>query len=122
MNKLLKKALPKLDILLGLSPEEWGEVAYEQLVNLGVTSCVAREAARAPERTRKLLARWTVRKEHKSMKKVSVRGQPYRRIIKTEIIPKPGSLSAEVFLKEGFLPREFVLHATKGWRSYRVLT
>jgi len=95
---------------------------YSTLIEEGVAPCVAREYANEPERREKMAARFDARKARKDASKFGAKGATYRRIIQTEVWPKPDSEEAKMCAKLGIVPREGMLHATKGWRSFRVAT
>lgn len=99
------------------------------LLGQGVALCVVREWANEPGRRDVMLARRVRRKARKEASKYGGRGDQYRRIIHSEIVKEhrlklPVLLpSGETAEKEIVIPgREFQLHATKGWRNYRVTT
>lgn len=98
------------DKLLELKPHR----IYEVLIKKDVTPCVAMEWSKEPERRAAMLTRNQRRSTRKLMSSSGRRytRRPYRRILKTIVGKGRDHLG---HLHE----RQF--HATKGWRSYRVV-
>lgn len=84
----------------------------------GLARCVILDWKKEVERRAKMKARQVLKKENRY--KLSRKGKPYCRIIKSIIYPTPGSKMAKVLAPMGIVPIEMQLHATKGWRGYRV--
>lgn len=80
--------------------------------------CVILDWENEIERRAKMKARQVLKKENRY--KLSRKDKPYRRIIKSIIWPTLGSLTDKNKGYLGIKPIEFQLHATKGWRQYRV--
>lgn len=98
------------DKLLELKPNK----IYKTLIEKGVAPCVAREWSKEPKRREVMLTRSLNRATRKLMSSSGRKHtrDPYRRILKTIVGKTRDHLG---HLHE----RQF--HATKGWRSYRVV-
>lgn len=86
-----------------------------------------REALNEPFHRHALAARRKIRSDRKKASKFGGKGDAYRRIIKTTTVKGCSfelpvlELSGETIVKKFTVPdREFQLHATKGWRNYRI--
>ena len=112
--------------------------AVEQLVNVLIRSgkadqiekvlsehdihpCVIREFATEPKRREAMAQRMKAARDRKAASKFGAKGTAYRRIIHTKIVPEPGSSLSELYKSLGTPSREHSFHATKGWRSHRVV-
>lgn len=95
------------------------DAIYSRLLGLGATPCVALELANEPKRRAAMERRRQERLERK-LYISKEKGKPFRRILLTSVIPEPGS-KLDKRRKRLKLPRyEFMLHATKGVRCYRL--
>ncbi len=92
-----------------------GKKIEKTLLDLGVAPCVAREWANEPRR-RKALAKRPTRQDRRDLSNCGRKGQPFRRIIRTEFTEDQDCI---YYIQSG---RERQFHATKGWRSYRKMT
>ena len=85
---------------------------YAALVKQGAAPCVAREWSNEPKRRAALYSRRQAKKECK--------GFPNKACVAIYVFPTPGSKLDKAREKAGLPAREYMLHATKGWRSYRL--